>query len=571
MSGTLSPDGEWLWDGAEWIPAPPKLKPNAVEHAQPMIDEVAESNNIESQDLTGAASNFDMNNDGELSEYEIQLAANSIVSPATQPRPSEPAVYTPTPNPYAAPQGNFGTNYMAPPHKHGKKTSRAPLFVALTFTLLILGGTSFWMFSPDYSPFDSIHDEDGDGYADSDDAFKFNPTQWSDSDGDGYGDNQGDTATQVDNFTMNPTQWKDSDGDGYGDNKSLGATQIDNFTTNPTQWKDTDGDGYGDNQSAGATQSDVFINDDSEWANSDSDQYGDNDDSCDTKTGDSYKDVKGCPDTDGDGYSNEGDAFPSDNSEWFDADEDGFGDNSDDCLFTFGSSTVDRIGCIDSDDDGYSNSGDTFPYDGNEWEDTDEDGYGDNGDACIYDFGDSYIDRLGCPDSDYDGYSNYGDEFPYDSSEWYDSDSDGYGNNEDLDPYGNAYLMFDVIYLTADSGQSYDTFDGPDMFMRVKIDANCDESYELTYDTSTVSNDYTVTSSNNLYININVADNENQFCFAIHIYDADLSSDDELDYVSGSGDSYRFTRFLHEDFDTNLIYSSSDTKSVNININVYVY
>lgn len=520
MSGTLSPDGEWLWDGAEWIPAPPKLKPNAVEHAQPMINQVAESNNIESQDLTGAASNFDMNNDGELSEYEIQLAANSIVSPATQPHPSEPALYTPTPNPYAAPPGNFGTNYMAPPHKHGKKTSRAPLFVALTFTLIILGGTSFWLFSPDYSPFDSIHDEDGDGYADSDDAFKFNPTQWSDSDDDGYGDNQANTATQVDNFTMNPTQWKDSDGDGYGDNQSSGATQIDNFTTNPTQWKDTDGDGYGDNQSSGATQSDVFINDKNEWANSDSDQYGDNEDSCDTKTGDSYKDVKGCPDTDGDGYSNEGDSFP---------------------------------------------------YNAYEWQDTDGDGYGDNSDACIYDVGYSNIDRMGCVDSDSDGYSNYGDEFPYDSSEWFDSDSDGFGNNEDLDPYGNAYLMFDVIYLTADTGQSYDTWDGPDMFMRVKIDANCDESYELTYDTSTVSNDYTVTSSNNLYINFNVADNENQFCFAIYIYDADLSSDDELDYVSGSGDSYRFTRYLYEDFDTNLIYSSSDTKSVNININVYVY
>ena len=27
MSGTISPDGNWLWNGSEWIPAPPKEAP----------------------------------------------------------------------------------------------------------------------------------------------------------------------------------------------------------------------------------------------------------------------------------------------------------------------------------------------------------------------------------------------------------------------------------------------------------------------------------------------------------------------------------------------------------------
>ena len=573
MSGTLSPDGEWLWDGSEWIPAPPKIKPSAVENAKPVIDEVAQHNSIGTQELADAASNFDINNDGELSEYEIQLAANSIVDPPTQPYPSQPAMYTPNSPPQGVQGAHFGQNFSTPAKMYAKKTSRAPLFVALTFTVLLLGGTSFWLFSPDYSPFDSIHDEDGDGYADADDAFKFNPTQWDDSDGDGYGDNQADTATQVDNFTMNPTQWKDSDGDGYGDNQSSGATLIDNFPMNPTQWKDTDGDGYGDNQSAGATQSDVFINDKNEWANSDSDQYGDNEDSCDAKTGTSYKDVKGCPDTDGDGYSNDGDAFPVDVTEWFDVDGDGFGDNTDECLITFGTSTIDRIGCLDSDADGYSNSGDTFPYDASEWVDTDGDGYGDNSDACVNSVGTSNKDRNGCLDSDTDGYSNSGDAFPYDGSEWFDTDSDGYGNNEDLNPYGNAYLKFKVNALTADTGQSYDGWGagGPDMYMVVRIDANCDNSFEVSYETTPVNDDYSVTSSNNRYINYNVAENEYKFCFRIVIYDADSSSDDILDYVSGSGQYYTFTAYLTNSYDDDLIYYSSDTKSVDININVYVY
>ena len=27
MAGTMSPDGKWMWDGTEWIPAPPSLPP----------------------------------------------------------------------------------------------------------------------------------------------------------------------------------------------------------------------------------------------------------------------------------------------------------------------------------------------------------------------------------------------------------------------------------------------------------------------------------------------------------------------------------------------------------------
>ena len=67
-------------------------------------------------------------------------------------------------------------------------------------------------------------------------------------------------------------------------------------------------------------------------------------------------------DIDGDNVSNSEDAFPYDVNEWNDLDSDGVGNNSDDCVGTFGTSTVDRIGCLDQDGDGVSDLNDIEPY-----------------------------------------------------------------------------------------------------------------------------------------------------------------------------------------------------------------
>ena len=69
------------------------------------------------------------------------------------------------------------------------------------------------------------------------------------------------------------------------------------------------------------------------------------------------------PDIDGDNYSNDLDAFPLDRTEWNDLDQDGIGNNSDDCVGTYGTSTVDRLGCLDQDGDGVSDLNDLDPYD----------------------------------------------------------------------------------------------------------------------------------------------------------------------------------------------------------------
>ena len=81
-------------------------------------------------------------------------------------------------------------------------------------------------------------------------------------------------------------------------------------------------------------------------------------------------------DPDGDGYfgtyiytinetsglreNQSGDAFPSEATQWFDQDGDGYGDNlagfeADECPLEFGTSFVDFLGCFD-DGDGYRDS-----------------------------------------------------------------------------------------------------------------------------------------------------------------------------------------------------------------------
>jgi hypothetical protein len=282
-------------------------------------------------------------------------------------------------------------------------------------------------------------DTDGDGYSNSDlnwpahpegfaDAFpgglnaecgNLCATQWYDVDGDGYGDNQGDDVWRPDSCvttsgTSTRDRWgcPDTDRDGSSDpNIELGwlphpAGLADAFPNEPTQWEDSDGDGYGDEQA------------------------GFEGDRCQETPGTSSGDRFGCTDTDGDGWSDQGDRFPQDASQWRDADGDGFGDNpdghqADECpneLVNAGVSVIDRLGCPDTDGDGYSDAddewpaspdgqADAFPKNRVQWADSDGDGFGDNPigavrDDCPIETGTSTIDVQGCPDGNGDGYSD---------------------------------------------------------------------------------------------------------------------------------------------------------------------
>jgi len=356
--------------------------------------------------------------------------------------------------------------------------------------------------NPDLWPSDSSQwtDSDGDTFGDNSsgtngDSFPNDSTQWADSDGDGFGDNSGgnnaddcplvagisvqngylgclDTdgdgyADTQDNFPYENTQWIDTDGDGYGDNSNgMRPDTCPNTAGNSSKnfkWgcPDSDGDGYADSD-------DALVNLAGQWEDADSDGYGDDPtgpqfDSCKYEPGTSRIDRNGCPDSDNDGYSNLNDDFPNDATKHIDEDFDGFDDlNEDACNGVYGTSTLDRYGCPDSDNDGYSDNdlfysiadgADAFPYDSTQWNDTDGDGYGDNSapalmpDNCRTTAGNSSVILLGCIDTDGDGYPNTNDSLPNNPTQWIDSDGDGYGDNptgtqydECIDSYGNSSM-----------------------------------------------------------------------------------------------------------------------------------
>lgn len=274
-------------------------------------------------------------------------------------------------------------------------------------------------------------DTDGDGYGDNQDGilpdfFPNDATQWSDLDGDGFGDNP--NGVNPDAFPMDPTQWSDQDGDGFGDNPNGNSPDV--YPTDATQMADTDGDGYGDNPNGingdscplveGASYRDMYG-----CPDGDVDGWSDDGDDCPSKLGLSYFDRQGCADSDRDGFSDpdefsaahpvgHSDAFPFENSQSRDSDGDGYGDNisgqnPDNCLTSFGTSSIDRNGCSDQDGDGVSDDADAFPTEPSQWEDSDTDGYGDaqggfEFDLCPDTYGNSTRETArGCPDQDGDG------------------------------------------------------------------------------------------------------------------------------------------------------------------------
>ncbi|MBR69299.1 MAG: hypothetical protein CMA86_07340 [Euryarchaeota archaeon] len=175
------------------------------------------------------------------------------------------------------------------------------------------------------------------------------------------------------------------------------------------------------------------------------------DDDCPNTAGTSTVDRDGCPDADDDGYSDENDAFPNDANEWLDTDGDGVGDNNDEF-------PNDINEWIDSDGDGVGDNSDEFPDDVTEWMDSDGDGVGDNSDWAPNDANetkDSDGDGVGdnadafpndaneTKDSDGDGVGDNADAFPNDASETKDSDGDGIGDNSDPYPFINNDLDSD--------------------------------------------------------------------------------------------------------------------------------
>ena len=247
-------------------------------------------------------------------------------------------------------------------------------------------------------------DSDGDGHANTFDAFPFDENETHDTDSDGVGDN-------ADAFPLNGMEQFDIDGDGIGDN-------ADAFPEDANESVDSDGDGVGDN-------SDAFPDDANETMDSDGDGIGDN--------ADEYPLVDNFLDSDEDGILDLEDAFPEDSTQNNDSDGDGYGDNQS------------------------GNNPDMFPELATQWADSDGDGYGDNWgnaswnetrlfvwpgqfiegaeqpDHCPATNGNSTADGFfGCSDGDGDGIADLYDEINGTLPQ--DSDSDGVLDGEDLCP-----------------------------------------------------------------------------------------------------------------------------------------
>lgn len=252
-------------------------------------------------------------------------------------------------------------------------------------------------------------DADDDGYADSVDAFPSTPSQWADTDEDGYGDSPtGLNGDQCPGTYGTSTEDRfgctDTDGDGWSNPSSSWGIDsgADAFVQEASQHADLDGDGFGD--AADGYQADA----------------------CPAQAGASFQDRFGCADDDGDGWSNEADALPNDITQYLDTDNDGFGDafdgnQPDSCPQTPGDSTEGRYGCVDSDGDGWDDESDDYPENSMFWSDDDGDSYPDQqntnmSDDCPTIAGSSTLDRLGCLDTDGDGWSDSGDAFPNDAN-----------------------------------------------------------------------------------------------------------------------------------------------------------
>ena len=249
VSPVLSPDGNWIWNGTEWIQAP-KNSPNAIPENQELIEELASEIDLAAEELLGRATHFDVNQDGVIQKEELQMAVQSFVNPVpnqlhptglpssqvvqqpmqpvpqmvqpmaqqpimqqpmqpvpqmVQPMAQQPIMQQPmqpvpqmvqpmAQQPFVSSQGSIVH------HNAINKRSKGPALTIFAVLVTLGVGALFMMSNSVFYTVSSYFtdDVDGDGVVDEEDAFPRDPSEWADLDGDGIGDNED----------------KDDDGDG---------------------------------------------------------------------------------------------------------------------------------------------------------------------------------------------------------------------------------------------------------------------------------------------------------------------------------------------------------------------
>ncbi|MDP7043903.1 MAG: integrin alpha [Candidatus Thalassarchaeaceae archaeon] len=340
-------------------------------------------------------------------------------------------------------------------------------------------------------------DADWDGWADSiDNCLNDQGDSWidvrgcPDPDGDGWS-SSGIWTTTPDQDPLNWYQQRDTDADGHLDNHGPDCcgldASIDIYPLNGNQWEDEDVDGWGDNRDFEYANVSLRTSNGVDLDNDGSNDYWYIDwsgDQCPGVQGFSRFDRGGCPDTDSDGWSDPHIAENQNEASWLynrsechDLQSEGHYGCADNWPGggNTGEPCADLTNCSqqwhDKDGDGYGDNStigawlqDAFNEDPTQWNDTDFDGYGDNQngttpDDCPVIWGNSTVDRLGCPDSDGDEYSNpdasspahptgNADSNSSNSEQWRDTDGDGFGDftnktNGDYCPNQYGYLNGD--------------------------------------------------------------------------------------------------------------------------------
>ena len=169
---TLSDDGNWLWNGQEWVPAP-----GAERVSKSILKTVVPSFLIVtsllfvilSPSLSPIQSIKDSDGDGYADDIDV---------------------FDSNPREWFDTDGDgLGNNQDDCPEQFGDST------------------------------IDRIgcQDFDSDGYSDLNDSFPLDPSEWLDSDGDGWGDNQDDCGNQAGDSYQDQNGCLDSDSDGWSD------------------------------------------------------------------------------------------------------------------------------------------------------------------------------------------------------------------------------------------------------------------------------------------------------------------------------------------------------------------
>lgn len=425
MNGpTYSDDGQWMWNGNGWIPAPPtsQVLPQSALN-QDQIYDAANNANISPQSLENVAPYFDNNADGVLQQNELQQAVNYVSNPVpNMPYPQQDVTTFQNP---ASPQDM--TTFQSAMPNQDMTTFHTPMVQ-----------------QSNYYPQQNT------------------PVQQSN-----HFPTQNNPAQRI---AISTSKKAKSGGSGSMAFAIIllvmilvGASAATYLMASDLAESSTD-----DDDLAEKIAEDIA---DEVSSDLDSDGVENYYDSC--SNGETGWTSTSSTDWDGDGCR--------DSTEDSDDDGDGVSDYYDDC--SKGTKGWTSTSSTDFDDDGCKDSG----------EDTDDDN---------------------------DGYS--------DSNDWYDR--------------GNGAISLRLTRFTAWSGGYYDG-DGsnPDVYAYIGVDYSCSGTPDWTYyEYSEHTNSYDL--DNWLYVIYDFAETADTVCIKVEVWDNDGATyDDQLDYVSGSGDAYYWT------------------------------